>query len=136
VPAARPRISIGRSDPVNQIVVKPATFAADGLPLYNTAIELRRHGIPQDSADGGARKLSIPWGAGRRGGAAEHAVGAPLDLSRAGLVSSERHSRSIVYRADLAEFQKVAVYLLRRALCCTCIWLSISLLRDRAICRC
>ncbi len=37
-------------------------------------------------------------------------------LSRAGLVTSERRSRSIVYRADLAEFQKVALYLLRD--CC------------------
>ena len=37
-------------------------------------------------------------------------------LSRAGLVTSERHSRSIVYRASLAEFQKVALYLLQD--CC------------------
>jgi DNA-binding transcriptional ArsR family regulator len=37
-------------------------------------------------------------------------------LSRAGLVTSERHSRSIVYRASLANFQKVAVFLLQD--CC------------------
>jgi ArsR family transcriptional regulator len=37
-------------------------------------------------------------------------------LSRANLVTSERHSRSIVYRANLAEFQKVALFLLQD--CC------------------
>lgn len=37
-------------------------------------------------------------------------------LSRAGLVTSERHSRSIVYRASLIEFQKVALFLLHD--CC------------------
>jgi len=33
-------------------------------------------------------------------------------LSRAGLVSSERHSRSIVYRANLDEFRDVTLFLL------------------------
>lgn len=37
-------------------------------------------------------------------------------LSRAGLVTSERHSRSIVYRANLDAFRDVAVFLLRD--CC------------------
>ncbi|QIO35170.1 ArsR/SmtB family transcription factor [Bradyrhizobium sp. 1(2017)] len=37
-------------------------------------------------------------------------------LSRAGLVSSVRHGRSIVYRAGLTEFRDVAVFLLRD--CC------------------
>jgi ArsR family transcriptional regulator len=37
-------------------------------------------------------------------------------LARAGLVTSERHSRSIVYRASLADFQKVALFLLQD--CC------------------
>ena len=37
-------------------------------------------------------------------------------LSRARLVSSERQSRSIIYRANLAEFRDVAVFLLRD--CC------------------
>lgn len=37
-------------------------------------------------------------------------------LTRAGLVSSRRHSRSIVYRADLARFQDVALYLIQD--CC------------------
>jgi DNA-binding transcriptional ArsR family regulator len=37
-------------------------------------------------------------------------------LARAGLVASERHSRSIVYRANLDEFRDVALFLLRD--CC------------------
>jgi len=37
-------------------------------------------------------------------------------LSRAGLVRSERHSRSIVYRADLERFRTLMTYLLQD--CC------------------
>jgi ArsR family transcriptional regulator, arsenate/arsenite/antimonite-responsive transcriptional repressor len=37
-------------------------------------------------------------------------------LARAGLVSGERRSRSIVYRADLARFQEVMLFLLKD--CC------------------
>lgn len=37
-------------------------------------------------------------------------------LTRAGLVSSRRHSRSIVYRANLDRFQRVALFLLKD--CC------------------
>jgi DNA-binding transcriptional ArsR family regulator len=37
-------------------------------------------------------------------------------LSRAGLISAQRFSRSIVYRADLARFQAVVLFMLRD--CC------------------
>jgi ArsR family transcriptional regulator, arsenate/arsenite/antimonite-responsive transcriptional repressor len=37
-------------------------------------------------------------------------------LARAGLVSAQRFSRSIVYRADLARFQAVVLFMLRD--CC------------------
>jgi DNA-binding transcriptional ArsR family regulator len=37
-------------------------------------------------------------------------------LSRAGLVSAQRFGRSIVYRADLAHFQEVVLFMLRD--CC------------------
>ena len=37
-------------------------------------------------------------------------------LSRAGLVNAQRFSRSIVYRADLARFQEVVLFMLRD--CC------------------
>ena len=52
-------------------------------------------------------------------------------LSRADLVFGERHSRSIVYRANLASFQKVALFLLQdccggRADVCTSLIESLS----------
>lgn len=37
-------------------------------------------------------------------------------LSRAGLVKAQRFSRSIIYRADLAKFQQVVLFMLRD--CC------------------
>ena len=37
-------------------------------------------------------------------------------LTRAGLIKSERHSRSIIYRADLDQFRAVMVFLLND--CC------------------
>ena len=37
-------------------------------------------------------------------------------LSRAGLIHGERHSRSIIYRADLARFREVVLFLLKD--CC------------------
>jgi ArsR family transcriptional regulator len=37
-------------------------------------------------------------------------------LSRAGLLQAERFSRSIIYRADLAHFQEVVLFMLRD--CC------------------
>jgi ArsR family transcriptional regulator len=37
-------------------------------------------------------------------------------LSRAGLVSAQRFSRSIVYRADLSRFQAVVLFMLKD--CC------------------
>lgn len=37
-------------------------------------------------------------------------------LARAGLVRGERHSRSIIYRANLRRFREVALYLLKD--CC------------------
>jgi ArsR family transcriptional regulator len=37
-------------------------------------------------------------------------------LARAGLVTGERHSRSIIYRANLAHFRKVTLFLLKD--CC------------------
>jgi ArsR family transcriptional regulator, arsenate/arsenite/antimonite-responsive transcriptional repressor len=37
-------------------------------------------------------------------------------LARAGLVRGERHSRSIIYRADLQRFREVALFMLKD--CC------------------
>ena len=62
----------------------------DGLPAGDLA---RNAGVPHNTMSG---HLSI--------------------LSRAGLVRSERRSRSIIYRADLDRFRKVATFLLKD--CC------------------
>ena len=54
-----------------------------------------------------ARALAVP----------QNTMSAHLSiLTRAGLVSSQRHSRSIVYRANLDRFQSVALFLLKD--CC------------------
>lgn len=54
-----------------------------------------------------ARALAVP----------QNTMSAHLSiLTRARLVSSQRHSRSIVYRADLARFQDVALFLIKD--CC------------------
>ena len=54
-----------------------------------------------------ARRLDVP----------QNTMSAHLSiLARAGLVTSERHSRSIIYRADLDCFREVALYLLKD--CC------------------
>jgi ArsR family transcriptional regulator len=37
-------------------------------------------------------------------------------LARAGLITGERHSRSIIYRADLARFRAMTLYLIKD--CC------------------
>ena len=54
-----------------------------------------------------ARMLAVP----------QNTMSAHLSiLTRAGLVSSQRHSRSIVYRVNLDCFQRVALFLLKD--CC------------------
>src|SRR6202030_3509584 len=54
-----------------------------------------------------ARALAVP----------QNTMSAHLSiLSRAGLVSAQRFSRSIVYRADLAKFQDVVLFMLKD--CC------------------
>lgn len=54
-----------------------------------------------------ARALAVP----------QNTMSAHLSiLTRAGLVSSQRHSRSIVYRANLDRFQSVALFLIKD--CC------------------
>ena len=54
-----------------------------------------------------ARQLDVP----------QNTMSAHLGiLARAGLVRSERHSRSIIYRADLARFRETILFLLND--CC------------------
>ena len=74
------------------------------LEAFRTLVRHEPDGL---AAGDPARELEVP----------QNTLSAHLSiLSRARLVSSERHSRSIVYRANLAEFRDVAVFMLRD--CC------------------
>jgi ArsR family transcriptional regulator len=74
------------------------------LEAFRTLVRHEPNGL---AAGDLARLLEVP----------QNTLSAHLSvLSRAGLVTSERHSRSIIYRASLANFQKVAVFLLQD--CC------------------
>lgn len=74
------------------------------LQAFRTLVRHEPDGLPAGEL---ARILEVP----------QNTLSAHLSvLSRAGLVTSERHSRSIVYRASLADFQRVALFLLQD--CC------------------
>jgi DNA-binding transcriptional ArsR family regulator len=74
------------------------------LQAFRTLVQHEPTGIPAGEL---ARKLKVP----------QNTLSAHLSvLSRAGLVTSERHSRSIVYRVNLSAFQAVALFLLQD--CC------------------
>lgn len=74
------------------------------LQAFRTLVKHEPEGLPAGDL---ARLLEVP----------QNTLSAHLSvLARAGLVTSERHSRSIVYRVNLANFQKVALFLLQD--CC------------------
>jgi ArsR family transcriptional regulator, arsenate/arsenite/antimonite-responsive transcriptional repressor len=74
------------------------------LKAFRTLVRNEPEGL---AAGDLARSLEVP----------QNTLSAHLSvLSRGELVISERHSRSIVYRANLAAFQKVALFLLQD--CC------------------
>jgi DNA-binding transcriptional ArsR family regulator len=74
------------------------------LQAFRVLVQHEPDGVPAGEL---ARLLEVP----------QNTLSAHLAvLARAELVISERHSRSIVYRANLAEFQQVALFLLQD--CC------------------
>jgi ArsR family transcriptional regulator, arsenate/arsenite/antimonite-responsive transcriptional repressor len=74
------------------------------LEAFRMLVRHEPEGLPAGEL---ARLLEVP----------QNTLSAHLSiLTRARLVTSERHSRSIVYRANLIEFRNVAVFLLRD--CC------------------
>ncbi|MGJ5136782.1 ArsR/SmtB family transcription factor [Bradyrhizobium oligotrophicum] len=74
------------------------------LQAFRTLVQHEPDGLPAGEL---ARLLEVP----------QNTLSAHLSvLARAGLVSSIRHSRSIVYRADLTQFREVALFLLQD--CC------------------
>jgi ArsR family transcriptional regulator, arsenate/arsenite/antimonite-responsive transcriptional repressor len=74
------------------------------LQAFRTLVQHEPTGVPAGEL---ARLLEVP----------QNTLSAHLSvLARAGLVTSERQSRSIVYRANLSAFQAVALFLLQD--CC------------------
>jgi DNA-binding transcriptional ArsR family regulator len=83
-------------------------FAALSQPTRLEAFRLimrnEPHGLPAGEV---ARRIGVP----------QNTMSVHLNvLSRAGLVTSERHSRSIVYRADLGRFRALMLFMLKD--CC------------------
>jgi ArsR family transcriptional regulator len=84
------------------------SLAALAQPTRLEAFQILVKHEPDGLAAGDlARQLEVP----------QNTLSAHLSvLARAGLVTSERFSRSIVYRANLAEFEDVVLFLLQD--CC------------------
>lgn len=88
----------------NAILALAALAQPTRLQAFRLLVKHEPDGLPAGEL---ARLLEVP----------QNTLSAHLSvLSRADLVASERHSRSIIYRANLAEFQKVALFLLQD--CC------------------
>jgi ArsR family transcriptional regulator len=86
------------------IMALAALSQATRLQAFRTLVRHEPTGLAAGEL---ARMLEVP----------QNTLSAHLSvLTRAALVTSERHSRSIIYRASLANFQKVALFLLQD--CC------------------
>ncbi|PSJ40615.1 ArsR/SmtB family transcription factor [Allosphingosinicella deserti] len=74
------------------------------LETYRLLVKHEPHGLPAGEI---ARLMDVP----------QNTMSAHLaTLARAGLVMSERHSRSIVYRADLGRLRTLTLFLVKD--CC------------------
>ena len=88
----------------NVILALAALAQSTRLDVYRLLVKHEPKGL---AAGDIARALAVP----------QNTMSSHLAvLSRAGLVSAQRFSRSIVYRADLAHFQAVVLFMLRD--CC------------------
>jgi DNA-binding transcriptional ArsR family regulator len=88
----------------NVILALAALAQTTRLDVFRLLVAHEPDGLPAGDI---ARHLAVP----------HNTMSSHLGiLSRAGLVRSERRSRSIIYRADLARFREVATFLLRD--CC------------------
>jgi ArsR family transcriptional regulator len=86
------------------ILVLAALAQPTRLEVFRLLVKHEPEGL---AAGDIARALAVP----------QNTMSAHLSiLSRAGLVSAQRFSRSIVYRADLERFQSVMLYMLKD--CC------------------
>jgi ArsR family transcriptional regulator, arsenate/arsenite/antimonite-responsive transcriptional repressor len=74
------------------------------LQTFRLLVEREPEGVPAGEL---ARLIGVP----------QNTMSAHLSiLANAGLISGERQSRSIIYRADLERFRQVALYLIKD--CC------------------
>lgn len=88
----------------NALLALAALSQATRLQTFRLLISREPEGIPAGEI---ARSVGVP----------QNTMSAHLNvLSHAGLVRGERHSRSIIYRADLARFRDLITFLLKD--CC------------------
>ncbi|MBO1905283.1 helix-turn-helix transcriptional regulator [Microvirga sp. 3-52] len=88
----------------NVILALAAIAQSTRLDVFRLLVTREPHGLPAGDI---ARELAVP----------HNTMSSHLGiLSRAGLVRSERRSRSIIYRADLARLREVVTFLLQD--CC------------------
>lgn len=86
-------------DATNAIDVFAALAQPTRLEAFRLIVEHEPHGLPAGEV---ARRLDVP----------QNTMSTHLAvLSRAGLISSERHSRSIVFRAEMDRVRDVASFL-------------------------
>jgi DNA-binding transcriptional ArsR family regulator len=91
-------------DNVEIIAALAALAQSTRLDTFRLLINREPDGVPAGEL---ARLMEVP----------QNTMSAHLAvLARAGLVKGERQSRSIIYRANLARFREVALYLLKD--CC------------------
>jgi ArsR family transcriptional regulator, arsenate/arsenite/antimonite-responsive transcriptional repressor len=91
-------------DNVEAIAALAALAQATRMETFRLLVQREPEGVPAGQL---ARLMAVP----------QNTMSAHLSiLARAGLVSGERQSRSIIYRANLARFREVALFLLKD--CC------------------
>ena len=91
-------------DPENVILALAALAQSTRLDVFRLLLKHEPDGL---AAGDIAKVLAVP----------QNTMSSHLSiLSRAGLISAQRFSRSIVYRADLTRFQAVMLFMLRD--CC------------------
>jgi len=91
-------------DNEDAILALAALAQSTRLDAFKALVRHEPEGLPQGEL---ARVLEVP----------QNTLSSHLNiLSRAGLVRSERQSRSIIYRADLARLREMTLYLVKD--CC------------------
>ena len=91
-------------DSIEAIAALAALAQTTRLDTFRLLVQREPEGVPAGEL---ARLMAVP----------QNTMSAHLStLSRAGLVSGARRSRSIIYRANLAHFREVTLFLLKD--CC------------------